>query len=364
MFFQNKITEAAIRATLAKMVPPDPLSAHISGVVIAQKQVTLVVETAAGGAKTAGAKAMEALSKTMEKAVLGLKGVDAVRVVFTAAQPPAPQPAPAATHSDKAHAKKAPLETAHLGNIIAVLSDKGGVGKSTVAEHFDCALAGRGLRVGLLDADIYGPSVPRLFGLTEKPATKDRKLVPLQRYGLQIMSMGLMVDEATPVIWRGAMVQTALKQMIQDVAWGQLDVLVLDLPPGTGDAQLTLAQNVKMAGAIIVSTPQDLALIDARKAIAMFRRLEVPILGVVENMSHFICPHCNTSSAIFGHGGARAEAAQIGEPFLGEVPLTMRLRETSDAGTPLTALEPEHPISQLFDAMAAQVWQQLSTALH
>ncbi|MBY0428233.1 MAG: Mrp/NBP35 family ATP-binding protein, partial [Alphaproteobacteria bacterium] len=289
-----------------------------------------------------------------EKAVKSIKDVSGARAIFTSSNK---QSAPAAPHA-KSHGRPQ-METKHLGKIIAVLSGKGGVGKSTTAANLACALAQKGLRVGLLDADVYGPSVPRLFGLTSKPETKDNKLVPLEKYNLKIMSIGFMVEEETPVIWRGAMVQTALKQMLNDVAWGELDSLVIDMPPGTGDAQLTLAQNVPMAGAVIVSTPQDLALIDARKAIAMFRRVEIPILGIIENMSSFICPACGTQSDIFGHGGARHEAERIGEPFLGEIPLTMRLRETSDAGTPITAIEPGDVISQRFKDVADKVWQSL-----
>lgn len=359
MFFKSKnLTQADIEKALNAVLHPvkgQSLMAlkMISGIVLKKQDkdtiVTFVVDMQDGDEPL-----MNRLREGSEKAVKSIKGVSSARAIFTSSNK---QSAPAAPHA-KQHGRPQ-METKHLGKIIAVLSGKGGVGKSTTAANLACALAQKGLRVGLLDADVYGPSVPRLFGLTSKPETKDNKLVPLEKYNLKIMSIGFMVEEETPVIWRGAMVQTALKQMLNDVAWGELDTLVIDMPPGTGDAQLTLAQNVPMAGAVIVSTPQDLALIDARKAIAMFRRVEIPILGIIENMSSFICPACGTQSDIFGHGGARHEAERIGEPFLGEIPLTMRLRETSDAGTPITAIEPDDAISQRFKDVADKVWQGL-----
>lgn len=365
MFFKSKnLTQADIEKALNAVLHPvkgQSLIAlkMISGIVLKKQEkdtlVTFVVDMQEGDEAL-----MERLREGAEKAVKSIKGVSAARAIFTSSNHNAPNhhaPAAAKPHA-KPHGRQQ-METKHLGKIIAVLSGKGGVGKSTTAANLACALAQMGLRVGLLDADVYGPSVPRLFGLTSKPETKDNKLVPLEKYGLKIMSIGFMVEEETPVIWRGAMVQTALKQMLNDVNWGELDTLVIDMPPGTGDAQLTLAQNVPMAGAVIVSTPQDLALIDARKAIAMFRRVEIPILGLIENMSSFICPSCGTQSDIFGHGGARHEAERIGEPFLGEIPLTMRLRETSDAGTPITAIEPADKISQCYKDVADKVWQTL-----
>ena len=212
-------------------------------------------------------------------------------------------------------------------------SGKGGVGKSTTALNLALGLRDLGLRVGLLDADIYGPSVPRLTGIREKPQLNDdRKMIPIERFGLAIMSIGFLVEEDTAMIWRGPMVMSAITQMLRDVAWGTLDVLVVDMPPGTGDAQLTLAQNVPLKGAVIISTPQDLSLIDARRGLAMFRKVNVPVLGIVENMSYFQCPHCGTRSDIFGHGGARHEAERLGVPFLGEIPLHMSIRTTSDSG--------------------------------
>ena len=241
-------------------------------------------------------------------------------------------------------------------HIIAVASGKGGVGKSTTACNLALALARTGLSVGVLDADIYGPSMPRLFALKGRPQVMSgRTLKPLEGYGLKVMSIGFLVDEEAAMIWRGPMVMSAIQQMLREVAWGELDVLVVDMPPGTGDAQLTMAQAVPLAGAVIVSTPQDLALIDARRGIAMFRRVDVPILGIVENMSTFICPHCGNASEIFGHGGARHEAERLGVPFLGEVPLHMTIREKSDAGLPVVVSEPDGPHAQAYLDIARKI---------
>jgi ATP-binding protein involved in chromosome partitioning len=248
-------------------------------------------------------------------------------------------------------------------HIIAVASGKGGVGKSTTAVNLAVALAANGQKVGLLDADIYGPSIPRMLALAGKPqVTEDKKLVPMQRHGIHAMSMGFLIGEDTPMIWRGPMVQGALQQMLRDVKWGALDVLVVDMPPGTGDAQLTMAQQVSLSGAVIVSTPQDIALLDARKGLAMFKRVDVPILGIVENMSYFLCPHCGERSDIFSHGGARHEAEKLGVPFLGEIPLDISVRETSDTGEPIVAAKPDDPIAKAYLAIAATVWQQLASA--
>jgi ATP-binding protein involved in chromosome partitioning len=249
-----------------------------------------------------------------------------------------------------------------VGHIIAVASGKGGVGKSTVAVNLALGLKRLGLKVGLLDADIYGPSVPRLLGITRKPETEGRKLKPIEQYGLKTMSIGFLVKEDEAMIWRGPMVQSALTQMMNDVLWAPLDVLVLDMPPGTGDAQLTIAQRVPLKGAVIVSTPQDIALIDAKKGIAMFRKTEVPILGLVENMSVFICPDCGHAHHIFGHGGARQTAEKLDVPFLGEIALLPRIRETSDAGTPVMAEDPDGPEAKAFLAVTEKVAQALKTA--
>jgi ATP-binding protein involved in chromosome partitioning len=248
-------------------------------------------------------------------------------------------------------------------NIIAVASGKGGVGKSTTTVNLALGLQANGLKVGILDADIYGPSQPRLLGVTGRPEPVHGKVLkPLEGYGIKVMSMGFLVEEDTPMIWRGPMVISALTQMLREVQWGDLDVLVVDMPPGTGDAQLTMAQQVPLAGAVIVSTPQDLALIDARKGINMFRRVDVPILGIIENMSYFVCPSCETRSDIFGHGGARAEADRLGVEFLGEVPLHMDIREKSDSGRPVVVSDPDGPHAKIFRDIAAKVWAEIERA--
>ena len=231
-----------------------------------------------------------------------------------------------------------------VGAIVAVASGKGGVGKSTVAANLALALKANGLRVGVLDADIYGPSMPRMLGISGRPSSPDgKRLTPMENYGLRCMSMGFLVPEDKPMIWRGPMVMSALQQMLREVNWGELDIMVVDMPPGTGDAQLTMAQQVPLAGAVIVSTPQDIALLDARKGLNMFRQVEVPVLGIIENMSYFLCPHCGGRSEIFSHGGARLEAERLGTEFLGEVPLDLQIRETSDERPSDHRLRPRQP---------------------
>jgi ATP-binding protein involved in chromosome partitioning len=287
----------------------------------------------------------------------------------SAPQPARPQPEPAPRPQGHAHAHPArPAGNAPapkpgipgVRHIIAVASGKGGVGKSTTAVNIALALQALGLKAAILDADIYGPSVPRLLHISGRPQQIDGKLIkPMENYGLKAMSMGFLVDEGVAMIWRGPMIQSALLQMLREVAWGELDVLVVDMPPGTGDAQLTMAQQVPLSGAVIVSTPQDLALIDARKAVTMFKKVEIPLLGIVENMSHFVCPVCGTSHDIFGHGGARHEAESIGVPFLGEVPLAMTIRETSDAGTPVVVSAPDGVHARVYREIATKISEQL-----
>jgi ATP-binding protein involved in chromosome partitioning len=318
------------------------------------------------------AKDLEPMRLAAERAVKQMPGVKGAMVALTAdkkAGAPAARPAPpqAAPHPHShPHAPQQPPRAAKIGvpgvgAIIAVASGKGGVGKSTTAVNLALGLLANGLRVGILDADVYGPSMPRLLKISGKPSQIDgRIIVPMENYGLKVMSMGFLVEEETAMIWRGPMVQSALLQMLREVAWGELDVLVVDMPPGTGDVQLTMAQQVPLAGAVIVSTPQDLALIDARKGLNMFRKVEVPVLGIVENMSYFIAPDTGARYDIFGHGGARKEAERIGVPFLGEVPLTMSIRETSDAGTPLVAAEPEGVVAGIYREIAAKVWAQVA----
>ncbi len=304
----------------------------------------------------------EPLRKICEAMVLGVRGVKSVTAVLTAHDDHGGHGGHEHHHHEAAPRpqvkRQAPPPQAGIpgvANIIAVASGKGGVGKSTVAVNLALSLARLGLKVGLLDADIYGPSVPRLLAITEKPDSDGHKLQPIERHGIKTMSIGFLVKEDEAMIWRGPMVQSALTQMLGDVAWAPLDVLVLDMPPGTGDAQLTIAQRVPLKGAVIVSTPQDIALIDAKKGIAMFKKTQVPILGVVENMSVFTCPDCGSSHAIFGHGGARETAEKMGAPFLGEIPLVPRIRETSDAGQPISVSVPDGPEAKAFLELAKQV---------
>ncbi len=311
------------------------------------------------------AKELEPLRLAAEKATLGVPGVKAAVVALTAnsrpsnaSHTPSPKAPPAAPRPAPQQQAKAGVPG--IGSIIAVASGKGGVGKSTTAVNLALGLQALGLRVGVLDADIYGPSVPRLLGISGRPKQGEgRTVMPMENYGLKVMSMGFLVDEEAAMIWRGPMVQSALMQMLREVVWGDLDVLVLDMPPGTGDVQLTIAQQVPLAGAVIVSTPQDLALIDARKGITMFRKVEVPLLGVIENMSYFIAPDTGKRYDIFGHGGAQAEAERIGVPVLGAVPLTMSIRETSDAGTPIVVSEPDGPQAQSYREIAQKVWTEI-----
>ena len=342
----------------------------------------LVSEVVIHGAKVyfaisvdpARAGELEALRQAAESVVRDLTGVESVAVTLTADRAPggrssggngtgAETQAPPGSPVARGAAQAARHRTGAIpgvANIIAVASGKGGVGKSTTAVNLALALKARGLTVGILDADIYGPSMPRLLGIKGRPQQlAGDKLAPMEAYGLKVMSMGFLVDEETPMIWRGPMVMSALSQMLKDVAWGELDVLVVDMPPGTGDAQLTMAQQVPLAGAIIVSTPQDLALIDARKGLNMFRKVDVPVLGLIENMSTFICPHCGGRSDIFAHGGAKSEAERLDVPFLGEVPLIMAIRATSDAGKPVVVSEPASAAAEAYRDIAARAWAEL-----
>ena len=310
-------------------------------------------------------KDWEPVRKRAEETVRALPGVQSALVALTAERKAGAPSAGSARGAAPAGARAAPRGDAAQGvpgveAIIAVASGKGGVGKSTTAVNLALGLAALGLKVGILDADIYGPSLPKLLAIKERPQTLGgTRLKPITRYGLTVMSIGFLIDEETPMIWRGPMVISALTQMLREVEWGTLDVMVVDMPPGTGDAQLTMAQQVPLKGAVIVSTPQDLALIDARRGVSMFKRVNVPVLGVVENMSYFICPQCGTRSDIFAHGGARHEAERLGVPFLGEVPLHMTIREKSDAGLPVVATEPDGPHAKIYRDIAAKVRDQL-----
>jgi ATP-binding protein involved in chromosome partitioning len=329
----------------------------------------------------ARAQEMEPLRAAAERVVKAMPGVAGAMVALTAEKkgggmeapvrprpaPAAPRPATPARPAPHGHPPQRPAPQTSgkrgvpgIASIIAVASGKGGVGKSTTAVNIALGLKANGLRVGVLDADVYGPSMPRLLNIRGKPQTVDGKVMrPMENYGLKVMSIGFLVEEETPMIWRGPMVMSALAQMLREVEWGELDVLVVDMPPGTGDAQLTMAQQVPLAGAVIVSTPQDLALIDARKGLNMFRKVDVPLLGIVENMSYFIAPDTGKRYDIFGHGGAKREAERLGVAFLGEVPLEMQIRETSDSGQPVVVSNPDGPEAKIYRDIATRVWERV-----
>lgn len=354
-----EITRDAVLAVLRTVRDPDSGADVVSrgmiqGVVVKDGKVGFAIEV-----DPARGAALKTLREACDAAVRTLPGVTTVSSVLTAERAAPTAPPPTAATNIPRGATGAKPGVPGVRHIIAVASGKGGVGKSTTAVNLAVALARLGKRVGLLDADIYGPSVPKLLGLTTKPkAREDKKLLPLKAHGVVAMSIGFLVAEDTAMIWRGPMVMGALQQLLNDVAWdadGPLDILVVDMPPGTGDAQLTMAQRVPLAGAVIVSTPQDMALIDARKGINMFAQVNVPIIGLIENMSTYVCPDCGHESHIFGHGGARATAEQFGTPFLGEVPLDLNIRLTSDQGTPITASDPDGPHARVYLAIAAAV---------
>jgi ATP-binding protein involved in chromosome partitioning len=367
------VTQQQVLDRLSKVMSP-------RGVALSNARVLSAITVGDGkvffsiNVDAAEARAWESVRAEAEAVVRAIPGVTVAMIALTAERKPGPTaPPPPHRHAHgvqpvSAHkppqSPNSPMskqsEIPGIAAVIAVASGKGGVGKSTTALNLALGLRDLGLRVGLLDADIYGPSVPRLTGIREKPQLNDdRKMIPIPRFGLAIMSIGFLVEEETAMIWRGPMVMSAITQMLRDVAWGTLDVLVVDMPPGTGDAQLTLAQNVPLKGAIIISTPQDLSLIDARRGLAMFKKVNVPVLGIVENMSYFQCPHCGTKSDIFGHGGARHEAERLGVPFLGEIPLHMAIRATSDSGTPVVESEPDGPHAAIYRAIGAKVRDQL-----
>ncbi|MBR1269425.1 Mrp/NBP35 family ATP-binding protein [Bradyrhizobium sp. AUGA SZCCT0222] len=381
------VTQQQVLDALAKVASP-------RGVALTNANVLSAITATDGkvffsiNVDAAEARAWESVRAQAEAAVRAIPGVSVAMIALTAerkpgaapsppsgaaAPPPPPQPHRHAHGVQPVSAHKPPQSPASpmsrqaeipgVAAVIAVASGKGGVGKSTTALNLALGLRDLGLRVGLLDADIYGPSVPRLTGIHEKPKLNDdRKMIPIERFGLAIMSIGFLVEEETAMIWRGPMVMSAITQMLRDVAWGTLDILVVDMPPGTGDAQLTLAQNVPLKGAVIISTPQDLSLIDARRGLAMFKKVNVPVLGIVENMSYFQCPHCGTRSDIFGHGGARHEAERLGVPFLGEIPLHMSIRTTSDSGNPVVASEPDGPHAAIYREIGTKVRDQLQGA--
>ena len=308
----------------------------------------------------AHAEAMEPVRRAAEALLARQPGVLNATVVLTAHKQSSAAPPRGSAHPPP---QKSALLLPEVRAIVAVASGKGGVGKSAVAVNVAVALARQGLRVGLLDADIYGPSLPRMLGLSRKPEVRGDRVIPLSAWGLKAMSIGFLVEEETPMIWRGPMVMGALEQMMGQAEWGALDIMVVDMPPGTGDAQLTMAQKVALAGAVIVSTPQDIALIDARRGVRMFERVRVPVLGLVENMSYFCCPNCGHRAEIFSHGGARLEAERLGAEFLGEVPLLMEIRTSSDAGTPIVASAPDSAAAKAFAAIARRLWEKTEARL-
>jgi ATP-binding protein involved in chromosome partitioning len=361
-------TKEQVLAALAAVKGPDgsPITGtgKLSDVVVSDGKVFFSITVDAGLVPQ-----WEPVRKAAEAAVKSIPGVKSAMVALTGERAPgaaraAPPPArPQGGGHGHAHAPRGerPVQgPPGVAAIVAVASGKGGVGKSTTAVNLALGLRDLGLKVGVLDADIYGPSVPKLLAIRGRPETLGgNRLKPMTGYGLTVMSIGFLVAEDTPMIWRGPMVMSALTQMLREVEWGNLDVMIVDMPPGTGDAQLTMAQQVPLAGAVIVSTPQDLALIDARRGVEMFKRVNVPVLGVIENMSFFVCPKCGERHDIFGHGGAHAEADKLGVPFLGEIPLHMAIRETSDAGRPVVATDPDGPHAKAYREIAARVRDQL-----
>ncbi len=369
----SRVTEAEVLEALKTVIDPglgkDIVASNmVKGVVVRDGNVGFAIEV-----DPRRGPALEPLRKEAEQKVMGLSGVSSVTAVLTAekgggAQPEGlPRQVAQGPGQGPATGQRPGSERAlvpGVRSIVAVASGKGGVGKSTTATNLALALAIRGLKVGVLDADIYGPSHPRMLGISGRPQYPDCKtLTPMENFGVKCMSMGFLVPEDSPMIWRGPMVQSALQQMLRDVDWGELDVLVVDMPPGTGDAQLTMAQQVPLAGAVIVSTPQDIALIDAKKGLNMFRKVDIPVLGIIENMSTFVCPNCSHESHVFGHGGARREAEKLGIAFLGEVPLDIEIRETSDDGRPVVVSRPDGPQAKRYLEIAETIWSGLSARL-
>ncbi len=352
-----QLNEAAILEALKSVRDPDRGAdivslGMVSGLVVKQGNVGFSIEVA-----PERGPALEPLRKEAERAVAAVPGVLSVTAVLTAhsEKPPPEAPRPAGRQEPQQ-----PLMPG-VERIVAVASGKGGVGKSTTAVNLALALSAAGRSVGILDADIYGPSLPTMLGITGRPTSPDGKVLDtMSAWGLKAMSIGFLIPADSPTIWRGPMVMGALEQLMRDIAWGALDILIVDMPPGTGDVQLTMAQRVPLAGAVIVSTPQDLALIDARKGLNMFRKVDIPVLGVIENMSYFVCPHCGGRSDVFTHGGARRAAEEMGVDFLGELPLDMSIREGSDSGKPIVATDPQGMHADAYGTIAEAVWAKVS----
>lgn len=351
------VTREEVMVALTRITAPDGRSLIaadlIRALTVEAGQVRFVIEAAT----TDAARALAPAQAAAEAAIRALPGVTGVQVVMTAhnsGSGPAPKPPGLKIGQHPTAAPAGPQRVTGVDRIIAIASGKGGVGKSTLSSNLAVALARQGRRVGLLDADIYGPSQPRMMGVSKRPASPDGKIIePLHAHGVTMMSIGLMLKEDEAVIWRGPMIMGALQQLISQVNWGKLDILIIDLPPGTGDIQLTLCQRTQLTGAIVISTPQDVALLDARKALDMFVKLKTPVLGLVENMSTYICPNCGHEAHIFGHGGVAAEAAKLDLPFLGEIPLSLDIRLAGDAGVPIAA--GEGPIADAYARLAARL---------
>ena len=362
----SDITAEQVLEALKKIKDPDQNQnivelGMISGLQLKDGHIAFGIEVDA----KRGAE-LEPLRKAAEQIVHDLPGVLTVTAVLTAEremvplkeQPPEKQPPNTPPGAQPATFQK--LDLLGIDSVIAIASGKGGVGKSTTAVNLALAMAAKGKRVGLLDADIYGPSIPLMLGITDKPTqTASGLIAPLENHGIKCMSIGFLIDEATAMIWRGPMATGALEQLIKDVAWGELDCLVIDLPPGTGDIHLTMAQRIPLSGAVIVSTPQDIALADARKGMNMFEKVDVPVFGLIENMSYFNCPHCGERTEIFSHGGARQESEKLGITFLGEIPLDTIIRETSDNGNPIVISEPSSIHSNSYCNIGDQIWAKI-----
>jgi len=314
----------------------------ISGLELKNNLITFVLELSSEEVDSS-----DTITKTIEEKLLTISEIEKVSIVIT-------------SHNKKIEKNwKKNYKYSPATNIIAIASGKGGVGKSTSAINLALSLMKLNFKVGILDADIYGPSLPKLVGINIKPKNNGKKIIPHNAFGLQAMSIGFLIPEDKPTIWRGPMVMGAIEQLVRDVDWQNLDVLIIDMPPGTGDAQLTLSQKVQLTGTIIISTPQDLSLIDARKGLNMFKKVNVPILGIIENMSYFLCEKCETKHKIFGNGGAKAEAKKLGVPFLDEIPLDILLRSSSDEGRPIVLQEPNHLISKKFLQIATLISEKL-----
>jgi ATP-binding protein involved in chromosome partitioning len=357
--------EGRVRSALRSV--RDPVSGHdlveagmIEGLTVREGMVQFAIQVPRERARES-----EPLRAAADKAVAGVPGVVSATAVLTAHRPQpsqgaAPQRPAGAPHRTRLPPGQGAMLLPEVAAIVAVASGKGGVGKSTTAVNLAVALASQGLKVGLLDADIYGPSLPQMLGTRERPRAEGQRIFPLQRWGLKAMSIGFLVEEETPMIWRGPMVMGALEQLMGQVEWGALDIMVVDMPPGTGDAQLTMSQRVPLAGAVIVSTPQDVALIDARRGVRMFEKVGVPVLGLIENMSYHSCPNCGHREDLFGHGGGKREAERLGVEFLGELPLKLAIRELSDAGTPIVAARPETDEAQTYQRIATRLREKLA----